>query len=163
MTAETAAPASELIIAACPNCGTLYRVSEERKWCPACSTDAGAVFDLGAILETLDAVSDGLNLLIGALASGLRVEPADVLDVLPKALETLVTPSRAGQERISTRGGLPTGSRRPDRRHSTPAPPAAEDAQESPPETAAAEPSPGPGADVVGDASNAAAVSPSEE
>ena len=163
MTTEVVAPADELTIAACPNCGTLYRVSEERKWCPACSTDAGETIDLGAILRVLDAVSDGLGLLIGALASGLRVEQADVLDVLPKALETLVTLSQAGQERISTHGGLPTGSRRPDRRHSTPAPPAAEDAQESPPETAAAAPMPGSVADVGGDASNAAAVSPPEE
>ena len=163
MTAEVVAPADELKIANCPNCGTLYRVSEERKWCPTCATDAGETIDLGGFMDMVQAVAAAFELLIGALAAGLRVEPVDLLDVLPKALETLVTPSRTGQETTTPGGDLTPGTSRPSRRRPTPAPPAAEDAQESPPETAAAEPSPGPGADVVGDASNAAAVSPSEE
>ena len=95
MTTETEAPAAAIEVVICPGCGTLYRRTAERIWCPNCSADGVDGFDLNALIDRVTDVVDGLDLLIGALAAGLRVDPGDLLDVLPKALETLVVPTRA--------------------------------------------------------------------
>lgn len=163
MTAEAAAPADELKIATCSNCGTLYRVSEERKWCPACSTDAGETIDLGGFMALAMAAAEAVQHLEDVLCDALGVDLAQLASALTDLVVALRSEPQSGQERSKTTGDTLGGTSHRSRRRTTPAPPAAEDAQVSPPETAAAAPMPGPVADVDGDASNAAAVSPLEE
>lgn len=95
MTAETESPPAVLEVVVCPSCGTLYRRTAERIWCPNCSADAPEGIDLGGLIDGVQVVQEGLDALVQAIADGLDAEMGDVLVALRDALKLLATPAQA--------------------------------------------------------------------
>ncbi len=163
MTTETEAPTAVLEVAVCPGCGTLYRKTAERIWCPSCSTDATESFDLGGLIDAVRYISEGFDLLLEAFAKGLRVDAADLLDVLPKALETLVVPTQARPPADRPARGPRSTPHRPAAAEAPAAGPGAEEAQGGPQAAAAVPLEGGDGVSLESGSATAAAAQTDKE